>query len=358
MILFEHASIDALTVHAVGNKSQESGFTAATALYAIDENTTSVLRRYFFTPFKGDDLYHLDHEADVALNEVYAYAQKIFAAPGEAFVEQAAFLLEHLYNASDHPAVKPGEVYIAYIADCIVEDEMTDAIGIFKSENKDTYLKFGETQPAEEDAGGKPHVAFKIEAGVNIGKLDKGCLIFNTDAERGFLVAMVGATSADAQYWREGFLRVKPMQNSTYLTAEVLRMCREFSQDVFAPEEKTEKAAFLNKSISYFQGNETFDSQSFAETVLDADEEKKEKFKKYKESFTEELGLSDDDTFTIAPAAVKTAKRKFRSIIKLDTDIEIKLSPNPSSAAEQNIERGYDEERSMYYYKVFFSSET
>ena len=37
--------------------------------------------------------------------------------------------------------MRSGEFYVAYFSDCVLDDEIVDAIGIFKSENKDTYLK-------------------------------------------------------------------------------------------------------------------------------------------------------------------------------------------------------------------------
>jgi hypothetical protein len=54
---------------------------------------------------------------------------------------------------------------------------------------------------------------FEIESekGVNINKLDKGCLIFNTEKEKGYIVAVVDNTNkgADAQYWVDDFLHVQ-----------------------------------------------------------------------------------------------------------------------------------------------------
>ncbi|MDR0604368.1 MAG: hypothetical protein LBG80_08720 [Bacteroidales bacterium] len=42
---------------------------------------------------------------------------------------------------------------------------------------------------------------FESEKGININKLDKGCLIFNTERENGYIVAVVDNTNkgTDAQ---------------------------------------------------------------------------------------------------------------------------------------------------------------
>ena len=48
---------------------------------------------------------------------------------------------KHLYEASGHPKIKPGEVYVAHFRQVQLEGELQEAIGIFKSENKETFLK-------------------------------------------------------------------------------------------------------------------------------------------------------------------------------------------------------------------------
>ena len=73
-------------------------------------------------------------------------------------------------------------MYTAYFKDCIVDGEKVDALGIFKSESRETYLRVMPTTDNYE---------IDWESGININKLDKGCLIFNTEKENGFLLAVV-----------------------------------------------------------------------------------------------------------------------------------------------------------------------
>jgi hypothetical protein len=61
-----------------------------------------------------------------------------------------------------------------------------------------------------------------------------------------------------------------------------------------------------------------------------------------------------EEEFFIAPQAVKKAKRSLRTSIQLDTQLEIKLN---APQAEGFLEKAYDEERGMYYYKVYFNQE-
>ena len=151
-------------------------------------------------------MYKCHHDSDIALNEVYHYCSKIFSDPN-LIQEESINLATHLYNQSTHPKIKAGEFYVVYFSNCEVDGKCINAIGLFKSENKDTFLKIhskGENFEIES------------ESGININKLDKGCLIFNTERENGYLVAIVDNTNkgSEAKYWTDDFLHVRPRKDS------------------------------------------------------------------------------------------------------------------------------------------------
>ena len=50
-------------------------------------------------------------------------------------------IAKYLYKVANHPKIKSGELYVVYFKGVQIEGNMLDAIGIFKSENKETYLK-------------------------------------------------------------------------------------------------------------------------------------------------------------------------------------------------------------------------
>ena len=53
----------------------------------------------------------------------------------------------------------------------------------------------------------------------------------------------------------------------------------------------------------------------------------------------------------------KRQKQKIKTEIKLDTNIQIKLDIDAPDAASEYLEKGYDEERKMNFYKVYFNEE-
>lgn len=156
------------------------------------------------------------------MNEVYMCVHEIFSNPN-TILHQSIDLSKHLYEQSTHPKVKGGEFYVVYFEDCIVDGISTNAIGLFKSENKDTYLKI------QHKSNG---FMIESEKGISLNKLDKGCLIFNREKENGYVVAVVDNVNkgAEAKYWTDDFLHVRPRKDNfnqtqiCFLYAKVLSL--------------------------------------------------------------------------------------------------------------------------------------
>lgn len=110
-----------------------------------DENIKALLLKYFFSSFNEEKIYCFSHETDIKFNEIYSYSKELFER-NTSFVDISINISKLLYESSNHPNIKNGELYIAYIRNCILDGNYYNAIGIFKSENKDTYLKI-EEQP-------------------------------------------------------------------------------------------------------------------------------------------------------------------------------------------------------------------
>jgi hypothetical protein len=242
-----------------------------------------------------------------------------------------------------HPKIKAGELYVVYFQNCIVDGKNVDAIGIFKSENKDTFLKVLQTEEGFD---------ITTESGINIDKLDKGCLIFNTEKEDGYLVAIVDSTNKrfEAKYWTDDFLHVRPRKDSFNQTQNMLSLCKSFVSHLPSDNGKVEKATYMNRSVEALK-EESVNIDTFAEQVFETPELISE-FKQYKESYQKERDIEIDDTFTTASTAIKRRTTGTMTTIKLDKNFDINIR-----GGEQYIERGYDPDRDMSYYKFFFREE-
>jgi hypothetical protein len=350
MISFFEASLAELSIHRIGNKSQDEFYVLSDHSLVIKDNLLkTLLLQYFLSPYeKINEVYRFAHpNNDLNLNEVYHFAKAIFEK-GETFHENTQQLAKYLYDVSSHPKIKSGELYIAYFENVQIEGELLDAIGIFKSETKDTYLK---VYPEQQGFG----LSYEEEA-ININKLDKGCLIFNIETEEGYKVAVVDQTnkSAEAVYWKDEFLKLKIRNDNYNQTSAVLGVYKSFVTNKLDEDfdiSKAEKIDLLNKSMKYFKEKESFDLDEFSNEVI-ANAEGIESFKSFKKSYEEEFDSPIADNFDISGAAVKKQAKTYKSVLKLDKNFHIYIHGD-----KELIEKGFDEDKSMNYYKVFFKEE-
>jgi len=143
MFDLSNATLKNIVVHKIGSKYLDEGTTLSKGILRIDQEIIKeLLLRYFLSTFKKPAYYQFTHEENIELNEVFTSARDIFTAPG-TFFTQSIVIAKHLYENSDHPQIKEGEFYMVHFDNCISGGEETEAIGLFKSENKETYLKVG-----------------------------------------------------------------------------------------------------------------------------------------------------------------------------------------------------------------------
>ncbi|AOM76685.1 nucleoid-associated protein [Pedobacter steynii] len=350
MISFFEASLAELSIHRIGNKSQDEFYVLSEKSIPIKDNMLSnLLQQYFLGPYaKVNEVYRFFHpNNDLNLNEVYHFADRIFE-DGTTFHENSMEMAKYLYDVSGHPKIKPGELYLAYFENVQIEGELHDAIGIFKSETKESFLK---VFPEEGGFG----LGYEEDA-ININKLDKGCLIFNADKEEGYRVAVIDQTnrSAEAVYWKDEFLKLKIRNDNFNQTSSVLGVYKNFVTEKLDQEfdiSKADKIDLLNKSMKYFKEKESFDLEEFSNEVI-GNAEGIESFKSYKKSFEEEFDTPIADTFDISGAAVKKQARVYKSVLKLDKNFHIYIHGD-----KELIEKGFDDDKSMNYYKVYFREE-
>ncbi len=345
MLNFNDAELSKIIVHKIGNKTEEEGVTLSEDLFKLQGGMINdLLLQFFLSPFKGENFYKFFHETDVNLNEVFNYTEKIFS-DSEDFIEQSQNLAKHLYEKSDHPKIKSGEFYTVEIQNCVIEDEPVNAIGIFKTENKDTYLKVEEKNKNYE---------IDYENGININKLDKGCIIFNIEKDDGYLISMVDNVnkSNEAQYWKDNFLKIKPREDNYYFTKNYLDMCKTFVEKGLKDMEKNDQAALKNDTYNFFKEKAEFKQEEFEEEVI-SNPDIIESFREYKDIYEEEKDVTFNNEFSVSTNAVDGAKRKYKSVIKLDKNFHIYVHGD-----QEMIKKGFDDEKNMRYYTLYFSSES
>lgn len=334
-----------ISVHKVGNKSNNEPMFLSKKQLSFDNELESSLSHYFLSSFKIEEYYRFYHDIDINMNEVYSCVSEIFSNP-KVLHEQSINLAKHLYNQSNHPKIKSGEFYVVYFTDCNLNGETLNAVGLFKSENRDTFLDVEQTSDG-----------FEIESkqGVNINKLDKGCIVYNTENENGFVISIIDNTNkgSEAQYWKDDFLSVYVINNNFHQTNQFLGLTKHFVVNQLSEEfeiSKADKIDLLNRSVDYFKTHDQFDKIEFEAEVF-SDSNIIESFRKFDQTFRQENEVELSDNFIISEQAVKKQARVFKSVLKLDKNFHIYIHGN-----RELIEQGTDE-NGRKYYKIYYENE-
>jgi hypothetical protein len=276
------------------------------------------------------------------MNTVLTLADNIFEE--EDFVKNSGLIAKHLFEETKHAAIKTGELFIVSFEDILFENVISSAIGIFKAEHKQNFIKVN----AESGV-----VDVEIESGVNPQKIDKACLIFNHAYSEGLRVFTYEQNNADTEYWRNDFLGIVPRQDNYFQTKNTLSMCKDFVRERL-PEEfevsKAEQIDVLNRSLEYFKENSDFKLNDFAKEVFNEPEVVKS-FKKYKKEFENNSETEILDSFDISASAVKKQAKIFKSVLKLDKNFHVYIHGD-RSLIEQGIEKD-----GRKYYKIYFEHE-
>ncbi|WP_430611517.1 nucleoid-associated protein [Flavobacterium sp. JP2137] len=349
MINLFNTHIETLSIHKVGNKSRNEKMFLSEESLKLNDEITPLIKEFFFKPFreKEETYFQFAHDVDIEFNEMFNLSKSIFERPDKLH-EVSKKITTHLFEQSNHPHIKIGEVYVAYLTNVSIDNIVVDAIGIFKSEIKNDYFEINENESRLE---------LQLKQGISLDKLDKGCIIFNYKKEDGYKVLSIDSNRYDARYWLEHFLSVDAFQDENFFTKKYLKFCQDFAKDVVLPaEDKKEEVMFMNRSVNYFAKNDDFEESSFLNEVIDNPDLISE-FKNYKVDKGEKYSIEDVSNFAISNSAVTDARKKFKNVINLDTNITIKLDFINPESAEKFIEKGWDEEKQMYYYLVYFNKE-
>lgn len=324
-------NIKAAVVQRVGNKSKEDGVAFSENLCRL-EGVEEYLLGVINASFKFDDWKQFYYIDDLELNPVYRFVSKIFEDDA-AMVKQANNLARHLYEQSIHPNIKIGEFYVVLLDGCEVDGVETNAIGLFKSEVRETVL----TVKMENN-----RLVLSPEMGMSLKKLEKGCIVFNVDKEQGYKVAVVdnSGTKTDAHYWVDNFLHVRNCDDDYHQTERLTEMLAGFAMQV-SEQSAEDGAVMAKKATEVLKAGETLTIEGLADVICRT-EGQKEEFEAYRKNFEEEHGCFTEEVNVVAKAASRKPVSRMNTM-KLGKDFEVKVL-NP----EARIESGSDKKGRRY----------
>lgn len=329
--------IKGATIQIVGNKSLGDGIAFANELSDLSSSFTHI-ESLFTAVFNCNDAKHFDYIDSLDLHPVYQFVCKIFDKP-ELLISQSQNLARYLYDQSLHPNIKTGDFYVIH-TDIIVDGIDRDCVVLMKSEKKDVVLS------THTDG-----YVITVEPiyGTSLKNLDKGCLIINKQREDGFIVYTVDRTNngADAHYWTDSFLHVANCNDDYHNTLQFNDMCTGYLRQMQKMESAQDCAKAAKNMTSLLSSGESMTAEQL-ENVLAPTEELKQQFTDYKQQYEEQHGALPT-AFTPVSSAIKRKPVNRMNSFKAGSDFEIKiLNPNAE------IVSGYDEERGMKYYKLYF----
>jgi CRISPR/Cas system-associated endonuclease/helicase Cas3 len=202
--------------------------------------------------------------------------------------------------------------------------------------------------------GDRRKLRLGAEQGINVRKLDKGCLILNIEQEEGYKILIVdNSNKSEAQYWKMDFLNIKPSVDAFHQTHNFMNLTRQYVGDQLDEEfsvTKADKIDLLNRSVNFFKSHDIFNQNEFETEVLE-DASVIESFRKYEKSLDQDSAFAG--SFEISAPAVKRQVRIFKSVLKLDKNFHIYIHGN-----RDLIEKGFDETKNRHFYKIYFDQET
>ena len=347
MINFESCEIANIVIHSIGNKFEDGHLTFSdTSFLPADEDVLNLLKSYFLSSFKKDAYYNfVAYDDDFLKNPVYSSVSRIFD-DNTNFYQESVEIAKHLFEQSNNPNIKPGELYVVYFKNCNIEEGICDAVGIFKSETKDTFLKIVMEENTYHLIG---------ESGINIKKLDKACIVFNTNKECGYKASIFDKTNIkEAVYWTDDFLGLQPSADSYFQTANYLNLCKDFVHDVYNAENdipRAEQIDMLNRSINFFKDSDVFSEERFKQEIVQ-EPEVISAFESFKNQYESDKNVELSDQFPVSNFAVKDEKKYFKHVLKLDKNFHVYIH-----GEKKYIRKGYDSDRDMNYYMLYFHNE-
>src|SRR5690554_2352029 len=125
MINLFNTQIESLSIHRVGNKSRSEGVFMSNESTKLNDEISPLLKEYFFKPFreKEENYYQFAHDVDLEYNMLYTIISTIFNNPTTVH-DQSKNIARHLYDQSNHPHIKNGELYVSYLTNVSIDNNI------------------------------------------------------------------------------------------------------------------------------------------------------------------------------------------------------------------------------------------
>ena len=214
---------------------------------------------------------------------------------------------------------------------------------LLKTETKDRFL----TVSYENG-----EYAIKPQFGLSTKHLDKGCLIFNTKSEEGYLMSIVETTTIrqDGRYWSNNFLYARDIIGDFQVTENIANFCSFMVQKISKenPEKSLELAKVSRKITQILQDDGAEINTNQLISSLAIDDEITHLLPSYQKEYENKIGKMPE-TFRCTQNAMKRKAITKANVLKIGSDFELKVLD-----ASAIIEQGYDDEKKKNFIKLYY----
>jgi len=346
-IHFRNAKLAGMTLAKVGNAHQKEPLQTSKTLCHFRDSDADLLTHCFLKPFRSLELHSLHHHSDLSQNEVFSYAAAIFD-DNNSLLENGALIARHLYSQSHHPNIKAGDLCVALVNEIQAAGETVQGLCLIKSESQVPFLQISVSEG---------DLKLTTQQGIYPDKIDKGCLIVNCNRAGGFSVYVFDKGGGNTHFWNREFLGAAPVKDDDYLTRRYSELCVAFAEKGL-PEEtrQEERLEVAKKAIDYISENEDFDLAEFQNVAL-VDPGLIESFTDFKTNYEEERGQELEENFTVSKTEAQKAKKRLKSMLKLDTGVQMRFASGFIDQSDLFLERGFDQDKQMQFVKVYYHKE-
>lgn len=340
MIYTEYVKIQEIIIHQVGNKLSMDGVLLSNHCVDLSNDLNKLLVNHFLASFR--ERLSMQFNYSLQNNRVYSLIKEMFTNRSD-FVFLSQELAKILYEKSIYSKIRKGEFYVVYFSDCVIEGQTSDAIGLFKTEQKTPYLR---VTPI---VGG---YTLAKEEGFCLKHFEKACLIFNKDEDSGYQIAVIDKTSKalESQYWSDSFLQIKKRKTNGSQTECLFEMCKSFVSTLDDKDEVL-KANMMNKALEILDDSEKIIELSHFKDEVFGDQSVADSFEKFRTENLIKKEFELDEKFETDNSFLKKTGLKKLTTIHLDDNYDLVIR------GAKDIEKGYDEKRQKHFYKLFFDKE-
>lgn len=334
MIHCSNSNIQFLKISYIGNRISGEKVKISREMLQCDELTRGIVGRYLLSGIDYHQLFKFTHSEGVEFNKVYSLASEVFK--DQSSFDNATNELSYLlYDKANDKSIPGGYLFVVYMKGCLVDDVQTDALGIFKAETKDIFLKF--TSKGTD-------ISLSSEQGFALNKVDKGCVIFNIESKDGYRLAVVNKSHSktSVKYWNVDFLRCAPVAGDYLNTQAVLKAIGQFIKEKEGGQ--IEKAFLLNKSLQETR-KDSINVSDLLSLVASGEGDRS----RIQELFSSYVGGNEQLPDTVIPDMTALKKSRLKSVLKLDDNFEIVFH-----GGENRIETGFDKATGMKYIKLLY----